>query len=100
MCFNYSYDASKYSWPIFIDNNKIDLKPGDLAIYRGCDLSHWREPFNNNVDDWHVQGFFHFVDANGPYVDHKFDKRENVGATKDNKLNYKIVEKSYIQYTK
>ena len=100
MCFNYSYDVSKYSWPIFIDNSKIDLHPGDLAIYRGCDLSHWRESFNGTVDDWHVQGFFHFVDANGPYADHKFDKRENVGAIKDNELIHKIVKKSYIQYTK
>ena len=24
---------------------KINLKPGDMLVYRGCDLEHWREPF-------------------------------------------------------
>ena len=24
---------------------KINLKPGDMLIYSGCDLEHWREPF-------------------------------------------------------
>ena len=24
---------------------KVNLKPGDMLIYRGCDLEHWREPF-------------------------------------------------------
>ena len=53
------------TWPIFIDptrsNNvideyknihkpgapkgvKVDLKAGDMLIYSGCELEHWREP--------------------------------------------------------
>jgi hypothetical protein len=26
-----------------------------------------------------VQGFFHFVDQNGPYADFKYDKRNTIG---------------------
>ena len=29
-------------WPIFIEGKKINLKPGDMLIYRGCELEHWR----------------------------------------------------------
>lgn len=79
VCFNYSYDDSKYSWPIFVNGYAADLKPGDLVIYRGCDLEHWREPFNIQEDAWHVQGFFHYVDANGPYTSYKYDGRNTVG---------------------
>ena len=40
-------------WPIYLDPTgskskagiKIDLKPGDMLIYSGCDLEHWREEF-------------------------------------------------------
>jgi hypothetical protein len=95
MCFNYSYDDTKFNWPIFVDNGKLILKPGDMAIYRGCDLKHWRDEFKH-LDDavWHVQGFFHFVDADGPYTDYKYDKRNSVGEKKNRPM------KKYIGYTK
>ena len=40
-------------WPIYLEpsgkenkkGTKITLKPGDMLIYYGCDLEHWREPF-------------------------------------------------------
>ena len=40
-------------WPIYLDPTgrlgqagvKIDLKPGDMLIYSGCELEHWREEF-------------------------------------------------------
>jgi alkylated DNA repair dioxygenase AlkB len=37
-------------WPIYLEDVKgkeieVKLKPGDLLIYRGMDLSHWRKPF-------------------------------------------------------
>ena len=43
-------------WPIFLDPTgktnqagiKIDLSPGDMLIYSGCDLEHWREEFKGN----------------------------------------------------
>jgi hypothetical protein len=97
LCFNYDYGNLNYDWPIFINEKKIDLSPGDLAIYRGCDLEHWREKFDPNFDNaWQVQGFFHFVDQNGPYAEWKYDRRNSIGESKIIHQN----NKSYIEYVK
>lgn len=100
LCFNYSYDKQKYKWPIFMEGNRVELDPGDLVIYRGCELEHWREEFDiHDQDAWHVQGFFHYVDANGPYSDWKYDKRNNLGEKPKSMISPKeISEKKYIQY--
>ena len=95
LCFNYSYDDEKYSWPIFMNGFRADLKPGDMIVYKGCELDHWREKFNSNVNDWHVQGFFHYVNADGPFKDYKFDNRPIVGEKKIKKTN---IQKSYVQF--
>jgi hypothetical protein len=92
LCFNYSYND--YSWPIFMEGTGVDQQPGDLVIYRGCDLLHWREKFN--IEDqtvWHVQGFFHYVDKNGPFPEYQFDQRESIGLPKNLPL-----KKQYIKY--
>lgn len=69
--------------PIYFSNNedrsnaiKILLNPGDLCLYRGCDLWHWRPPFENK---WYLQSFLHYVDADGPYKDRIYDEREFLG---------------------
>lgn len=98
LCFNYSYDDSKFTWPIFMNGNKVDLKPGDMVIYRGCDLPHWRDMLINEDENvWHVQGFFHYVNQNGPYSEHKYDKRESIGFV-DRKTITNVSNKSYIKY--
>lgn len=97
MCFNYNYDSSNYSWPIYMEGNKIDLNPGDLVVYRGYDLEHWRAPFDVDENAWQVQGFFHYVDVNGPFAEFKWDKRSSIGAF-DGERNPKIAEKPYITY--
>jgi hypothetical protein len=92
LCLNYEYN--NYSWPIFMDGTRVDQQPGDLVIYRGCDLSHWREKFN--IEDktaWQVQGFFHYVDKNGPFPEYRFDQRESVGLPKT-----VSTKKQYIKY--
>ena len=40
---------------------KIDLNQGDMLIYRGCELEHWREPFQGNEC---IQVFLHYNDVN------------------------------------
>jgi hypothetical protein len=95
VCFNYSYDDSKYTWPIYMDGYEANLKPGDLVIYRGIELEHWRKPFDIQEDAWHVQGFFHYVDKNDINADWKWDKRNSVGELK-NKINNKF--KKYLEY--
>lgn len=88
ICFNYSYDDSEYTWPIIMDGNKVDMKPGDIVVYRGVDLEHSRDKFTPPGDDWHVQAFLHYVNANGPFTDYKFDKRNSIGLLKNNKKDY------------
>jgi PKHD-type hydroxylase len=72
----------KSVWPIFFDENKaipVMLEPGEMAVYKGCDIAHWRTEFKG---DWHVQVFFHYVDANGPYKDEYKDRRPDFGIDK------------------
>ena len=99
LCFNYSYNTNSYQWPIFMEGSRVDLEPGDMVIYKGCDLTHWRDQFNiNDQEAWHVQGFFHYVNADGPHQLHKFDGRPSVGTLLSPRE--KTVNKSYITYTK
>ena len=88
-------------WPIFLDPSgqdfvidekkeihkpgapkgvRVDLKIGDMLIYSGCDLEHWREPFQGTVCS---QVFLHYNDANGPFAKtNLFDKRPMRGIPK------------------
>ena len=90
------------NWDIFLDptgtNNVIDeyknihkpnapkgirisLKPGDMLIYSGCELEHWREPFQGNLCG---QVFLHYNHANGPYAKtNLYDKRPMLGIVKN-----------------
>ena len=73
-------------WPIFLDPSgqdfvvdeyknihkpgapkgvRVDLKIGDMLIYSGCELEHWREPFEGKVCS---QVFLHYNHANGPFA--------------------------------
>ena len=73
------YDAARV-WPIFFDDEKevaVDLEVGELAVYKGCEILHWRKPFKGK---WHVQVFLHYVDANGPYKDHAEHEKHRHGA--------------------
>lgn len=75
------FDA-KPIWPIFFDEEKeipVALEVGELAVYSGCEILHWRPPFKGQ---WHVQVFLHYVNANGPYKDHYKDGRQEFGINK------------------
>ena len=67
-------------WSIYVEGIKIDLNVGDMLIYSGCELEHWREPFEGSVC---VQTFLHYNNANGQYAHtNKFDKRPMLGIPK------------------
>ena len=59
-----------YSWPFFVKHEKEDLEihlnPGDIVLYRGCDLPHWRNECECLI---HGQVFLHY-NKNGeePYM--------------------------------
>jgi len=87
-------------WPIFLDPSgadnivsgsetttvvkpgapkgiRVDLKVGDMLLYSGCDLEHWREPFEGKVCS---QVFLHYNHANGPFAKtNLYDKRPMLG---------------------
>ena len=52
-------------WPIYLDPTgkkgqagiKVNLNPGDMLIYSGCELEHWREEFKGKDC---VQVFLHY----------------------------------------
>ena len=60
--------------------NRVDLKPGDMLIYSGCELEHWREPFQGKLCG---QVFLHYNHANGPFAkSNLYDKRPMLGIPK------------------
>lgn len=69
-------------WPIHMDGNWMEIETGDALIYLGCELNHGRKLFNGL---YHAQVFFHYVDQNGPFANHKFDNivKEEVYGTKN-----------------
>ena len=73
------------SWPIYLEPSgekgkegvKVNLNPGDMLIYRGCELEHWREAFEG---DNCGQVFLHYNDANSSEVQKNiYDGRPFIG---------------------
>jgi hypothetical protein len=65
-----------YNWPMWVADSKgnetpVGLNPGDMIVYKGCELDHWREPYKGNN---HAQVFLHYNDASNPN-NNKFDGR-------------------------
>ena len=56
---------------------KVDLKPGDMLIYRGQELEHWREPFKGSEC---AQVFLHYNDVKSKNAkENIFDTRKHIG---------------------
>jgi hypothetical protein len=85
-------------WPIFLDPSgqtfvidefkeihkpgapkgiRVDLKPGDMLIYSGCKLEHWREAFQGQNC---AQVFLHYNQISSPgAIENRFDGRPFLG---------------------
>jgi hypothetical protein len=68
-------------WEIWFDNLKgerfpIFLEPGDLIVYKGDILPHWRDEYKGERQ---TQAFLHYVDKFGNYRDYKYDHRPYLG---------------------
>ena len=59
------------AWPIQMNNEWITMNEGDAIIYMGCDIPHGREKFQHDAN---AQVFFHYVDKNGNFTNHKDDQ--------------------------
>jgi len=86
-------------WPIFLEPNKnvgpadtdgltissnnegipITLNQGDMLIYNGVDLEHWREKFKG---DSCTQVFLHYANKFGDFGNQPLDKRPLLGIPK------------------
>ena len=86
---------SKNPWEFWFDTpngvKSISMKNGDGVAYKGMDIPHWRKPLKSRhskltkffnymrkrIDDtYHHQIFFHYVNAQGNYVHHAYDRIE------------------------
>jgi len=67
-------------WPLFIEGEKIIIKPGDGVLYFGGKSEHWREEYDG---DYSFQIFFHYVLKNGNFKNLKWDGRQNLGTPKN-----------------
>jgi len=72
-------------WPIYLEPSgkkgmkgvEVNLKPGDMLAYRGCDVEHWRKKFTGKNCG---QVFLHYNDQSTlGSEENKFDKRPMLG---------------------
>lgn len=91
VCFGFKYNDvdPDYRWGMYVEpNNLIKQNPGDLIVYKGCEVKHWRDPFVCGPKSYQVQAFFHYIDKNGPhYPEFSYDKRPGIGWRLHNKTN-------------
>jgi predicted 2-oxoglutarate/Fe(II)-dependent dioxygenase YbiX len=79
-------------WPIYmgdeggVNASKIEMNVGDAVLYRGIDKHHWREPYKEGK--WQAQVFLHYVDADGPHAEWKYDKRPKLSHHKEVDYTY------------
>ena len=59
---------------------RVDLNPGDMLIYKGCELEHWREPFTGEECG---QVFLHYNEKSK--TKNVFDGRVHVGYPLNNR---------------
>jgi len=75
---NLGYKAVE-PWPIWVEHagvsTGIPLAQGGALIYRGTEVTHWRERYEG---EHAVQVFLHYVAQSGPNQEWKFDKREGL----------------------
>ena len=73
------------SWSIFLDTTgrtgqagiEVNLNPGDMLIYSGCELEHWREEFKGKDCG---QVFLHYNKTSSKIAKaNQFDKRPFIG---------------------
>jgi hypothetical protein len=64
-------------WAIYLEGVQVDLAPGDMLVYSGCELEHWRDEFKGNLCG---QVFLHYNHRKGQFAEqNKFDKRAMLG---------------------
>jgi len=60
------------NWPLVIEGQYFELEEGDGLLYAGCDQEHGRPDIYRG--EGMAQHFLHYVNQNGPYKNHAYDK--------------------------
>lgn len=70
------YQKTYQHWPIHLKLDDqalaVKLNPGDIVLFNGKRLEHWREPFQGQ---WFISSIFAFVEQDGPNAYLKYDQR-------------------------
>jgi hypothetical protein len=62
-----------------MNDSEVETDIGDLVVYKGLEVEHWRDKFVCGENSWQTQVFLHYVDADGEYSDYRWDGRKNFG---------------------
>lgn len=83
ICFGFEYKEvdPSYRWGMYVgDNTLVSQDPGDLIVYKGCEVEHWRDTFDAGLNSYQVQAFFHYIDKNSKfYPEYAYDRRPSLG---------------------
>ena len=64
-------------WDIYLKGEAIHLKVGDMLIYKGAEIEHWREKFEGEIC---AQVFLHYNNSDGPFGKRNlYDRRPTLG---------------------
>ena len=86
-------------WPIYLEPSgkegmkgiEVNLKSGDMLVYSGCELEHWRKPFQGKEC---IQVFLHYNNCKTPGAkENIFDKRPHLGLPAWFKKNNEFTKK-------
>jgi len=68
-------------WDIYLGGEAISLKVGDMLIYKGDKIEHWREKFEGEIC---AQVFLHYNNSDGPFgKKNLYDNRPTLGLPTD-----------------
>ena len=71
-------------WSIFARHpetgveTELALEQGQMMVYQGVELEHWREQWEAPKGSWQIQVFLHYVYADGPHKYLKYDRRKHL----------------------
>ena len=94
LCLGYNYitKTPNYNWGMYVKppHGQVDkpiCEPGDMIVYKGIEVEHWRDVFSTDEGSYQVQAFLHYVDANGPLAKFKYDRRPAIGLPITSRIN-------------
>jgi len=84
------YDKFGHEGTFYMGEPKsLSANVGDAVLYLGNDMVHYREAL---TDEWQIQVFLHWVDADGEYAHFKYDGRPSLAHKENETLESVKVE--------